>query len=109
MIAITMVLLVGDLVYRAVVKPQDFFDLFIVIGGVGVCALVLFPKAEKNLLRLLMGVVLGAVLGLSGIILYDYVVGNPLKWEKYLSVLLGFLVGAVLVWILARVTRRGKS
>lgn len=107
MILTTMVLLIGDLVYRSWVKPQDITDLLVVMAGVTLCALLVFPKSAKNmggLHKILLGGVVGMVLGGGSIALYDYLTKGSLNWDSYSSTALGLLGAFILVWLFARLT-----
>jgi len=112
MIVTTLALLVGDLAYRSVVKPQNFNDLLVVMGGVAICAFLVFPKSAKNmgnLYKCILGGVIGAVLGLGSIALRDHLTKGSLNWESYLSSALGFALAFILVWVFARLTDWGKK
>jgi len=112
MIAVTMVLLIGDLAYRSWVKPQDVTDLLIVMAGITVCALLVFPKFARNmgnLHKILLGGMIGMVLGLGSIALRDYLAKGSLDWDRYISAALGLLGAFIIAWLFARLTGWGKG
>jgi hypothetical protein len=112
MILTTMVLLIGDLVYRSWVKPQDVTDLLVVMAGVTLCALLVFPKSAKNMRNLhkvLLGGLVGTVLGGGSIALRDYLTKGNLNWDSYLSIALGLLGAFIIVWLFAWLTRWGRG
>jgi len=112
MILTTLVLLVGDLAYRSAVKPQNFTDLLVVMAGVTLCALLVFPKSAKNmggLHKILLGGVAGTALGGGSKILYDYLTKGSLNWDSYLSTALGLLGAFIIAWLFARLTGWGKG
>ena len=112
MILTTLALLIGDLVYRSLVKPQDFTDLLVVMAGVTLCTLLVFPKSAKNignLHKIILGGVAGAVFGLGGVALRDHLTKGSLNWESYLSSALGFAMAFILVLVFARLTGWDKK
>jgi len=112
MILTTLVLLVGDLVYRSLVKPQDFTDLLVVMAGVTLCTLLVFPKSAKNmgnLHKIILGGVIGTVLGGGSIALRDYLTKHSLNWDSYLFTTLGLVSAFILAWVFARLTGWGKK
>jgi len=101
----TSVLLVGDLVYRSVVKPQNFNDLLVVMAGVVICECLIFPKSmmtKRSVYRNILGGVIGAVLGLGGVALRDYLTKGDIFWGSYLSTALGFAIAFILFLVFAR-------
>ena len=104
MMLTTLVLLFGDLLYRSTVKPRNIDDLLVVIGGITICTLIVFPQSAKNAASLRKGVgggVIGAVLGTAGVALRDYLTKGSLNWSSYLSTDLGFAIAFTLILVVA--------
>lgn len=108
MILTTSVLLFGDLLYRVQMKPQNLNDLLVVMGGVAICSFLVLPRLVKDEGRLYRGVkggVIGAVLGIGGVALRDYLTKGSLNWGSYLSTALGFALAFILILVLAQLIR----
>ena len=81
MVLTTSVLLMGDAAYRAKVLHQDPTDLFVIMLGVMICAILVFPQLARKLERpykRLLGYGIGAVFGIGIIALKDYLTRGSL-------------------------------
>lgn len=108
----TNVLLLGDAIYRAKVLRQDPTDTFVVMLGVMICAILVFPQLARRLQRprkRLLEYGGGVVIGLGIIALADYLIRGSLRWDTYLSLALGSAIGILLLSVLARLTGRRKQ
>lgn len=101
----TSILLLGDLLYRVKVNPQNVDDLLVMMGLIIICYFILLPRpaeAKERLYRIVKGGVIGLFLGFGGVALRDYLTKGSLNWAGYFSTGLGLAMALILTLVAAQ-------
>lgn len=108
LLLLVLILLLGDLLYRVRMNPQNVNDLLVVVGGIVIGYFLLLPRdteARKRLYNIVAGGVIGIVLAVGGTVLYDRLAQGNVNWHSHLSTAFGLLLALIIVLVLDRIKR----
>lgn len=114
-ILVAIPLLMGILIYGAIVQNRVLWSVIIIIGVISVIGLVLTAVREAqapqrgrpSFVRIQLGGVIGTLIAVCGLAFYDQATRGVVAWSKYAALLLpGVLV--LLVLVVFRQLRSGQ-
>lgn len=102
------------LAYGAIFQNRLYWSILILLGAISVLGLIMMrsttngaeQQSQVSLLRIEAGGVVGSLVALAGIVLYDWLNTDVLRWEVYGGLLLG---SVLLLSVLGAVRLRKHS